>query len=84
MTNQNQMQGEIENQGSIQQVLPENKLFTDKEACEYLGVSSVYLWKQRKNGQLSYRRVASQIRYTSGDLKEFLERNKQPAIAVAA
>jgi excisionase family DNA binding protein len=62
----------------------ERDLFTEKEACEYLGVSPVTLWRERKNLRISFSRIGGQIRYQRSDIQEYLDRNRQSAVAVAA
>jgi len=54
-------------------------LYTEREACEYLRVSSVTLWRERKKGKISFRRVASKIIYLQEDLENYLNRNKREA-----
>ena len=58
-------------------------MLTDKEAGELLQVSRITLWRERKAGRLSYRRVSGQIRYTSDDLESYLKNIKQEARAFA-
>jgi hypothetical protein len=55
------------------------EIFTDKEAAAYLRISQVTLWRERKAGRISFRRVASKIIYLTEDLEAYLERNKRDA-----
>jgi hypothetical protein len=57
-------------------------LYTEREASEYLRVSSVTLWRERKKGKISFRRVASKIVYLQEDLENYLNRNKREAFGV--
>lgn len=70
--------------GTLQLADGQIEIFTDKEACSFLGVSAITLWRERKAGRLSYRRVGNGVRYTRGDLESYLESVKQSAFAVAA
>jgi predicted site-specific integrase-resolvase len=56
-------------------------LFTDKEAAEYLRISQVTLWRERKAGKITFRRIASKIVYLKRDIDEYLERGKRQAFA---
>jgi hypothetical protein len=57
------------------------KLFTEREASDYLRVSTVTLWRERKAGKITFRRVASKIIYLQEDLDVYLEKNKREAFA---
>lgn len=59
----------------------ENKIYTDKEASEYLRISQVTLWRERKAGKITFRRVASKIVYLREDLDSYLDKNKREAFA---
>ena len=63
----------------IYELNPQLKLYTDREACEYLHTAPVTLWRERKHKRISFRRLGGKIFYASEDLAEFLERNKQSA-----
>ena len=56
-----------------------SKVMTAGEVCEFLGISAITLWRERKAGRISYRRVASKVLFTREDIEEYLERNKQSA-----
>ena len=60
-----------------------NKIYTDKEASDYLRISQVTLWRERKKGKISFRRVASKIVYLQEDLENYLNRNKREAFGVS-
>ncbi len=57
----------------------DQQIFTDKEASEYLRISQVTLWRERKKGKISFRRVASKIVYLREDLENYLNQNKREA-----
>ncbi len=58
-------------------MLNEKQIFTDKEAAEYLRISQVTLWRERKARKITFRRAASKIIYTREDLLNYLEQNKR-------
>ncbi|MBS1796793.1 MAG: helix-turn-helix domain-containing protein [Acidobacteria bacterium] len=58
------------------------KLYTNKEASEFLRISEVTLWRERKAGKITFRRVASKIIYLQEDLENYLNRNKRNAFDV--
>lgn len=63
----------------------ENKeIFDNKEAAAFLRVSEITLWRLRKAGLLSFRRIAGKVIYTRQDIQNLLERNKKAATAEAA
>lgn len=41
----------------------QKRIFTNKEASDFLRVSEVTLWRERKKGNITFRRVASKIVY---------------------
>ncbi len=59
----------------------ERENFTDKEAADYLRTSTVSLWRARRRGLITYRRVLGKILYTKTDLLDFLERSKRGGYA---
>jgi hypothetical protein len=59
----------------------QKELFTAREACAVLRISPVTLWRERKAGRISFRRVASRVVFTGRDLEEYLERNKREALS---
>lgn len=62
--------------------MSEQHIYTDKEASEYLRISQVTLWRERKKGKIDFRRVASKIVYLREDLENYLIRNKREAFGV--
>ena len=60
----------------------EKQIYTDKEASDYLRISQVTLWRERKKGKISFRRVASKIVYLQEDLENYLTRNKREAFGI--
>lgn len=60
----------------------DQQIYTDKEASEYLRISQVTLWRERKKGRIDFRRVASKIVYLQEDLENYLNRNKREAFGV--
>ncbi len=60
----------------------EQQIYTDKEASDYLRISQVTLWRERKKGRIDFRRVASKIVYLKEDLENYLNRNKREAFGV--
>lgn len=64
------------------QVIAEREIYTDKEAANFLRVSQVTLWRERKKGKISFRRAASKIIYTRADLESYLDKNKREAFLV--
>ncbi len=60
----------------------EIQIFTTKEAAEFLRVASVTLWRERKSGRLTFRRVGGgKVIYTRQDLLDYLESQKRAAYA---
>ncbi len=60
----------------------EKQIYTDKEASDYLRISQVTLWRERKKGKISFRRAASKIIYTQADLENYLESTKRNAFGL--
>ena len=58
----------------------EQQIFTDKEASDFLRISQTTLWRERKGGKITFRRVASKIVYLREDLEEYLNRSKHDAV----
>ncbi len=61
-----------------------NELLTDREAAEYLRISQITLWRERKAGRIAFRRASSKLIYTRADLEDYLQRNKREAFGCAA
>jgi predicted site-specific integrase-resolvase len=60
----------------------EKQIYTDKEASDFLRISQVTLWRERKKGKISFRRVASKIVYLREDLENYLNQNKREAFGI--
>jgi len=60
------------------------RIYTDREAAAYLRIGQTTLWRLRKAGKISFRRVASKIIYTQNDLENYLKSTKREAFACAA
>lgn len=56
------------------------KLLTSREACDFLRISNVTLWRERKAGKITYRRISGKILYSTEDLEQYLESSKRKAI----
>lgn len=63
-------------------MMNEKQIYTDKEASDYLRISQVTLWRERKKGKISFRRAASKIIYTAKDLESYLESTKRNAFGL--
>ncbi len=50
------------------------RLYTEVEVAEYLGVHPETVARERRRGRLPWRRIGGQIRFTPGDVREYLER----------
>lgn len=77
MTTEQSNDGVSQNQNN--QSIKEHEIFTDKEASEYLRISQVTLWRERRAGKICFRRIASKIVYLREDLEDYLNRNKREA-----
>jgi predicted site-specific integrase-resolvase len=62
----------------------EKSIFTDKEAAEFLRISQVTLWRERKKGTIAFSLIGSKIIYERGDIENYLRRTKQNAVSCAA
>ena len=58
------------------------KVFTTSEAASFLRISPITLWRERKKGKITFRRVASKIVYLQEDLENYLNQNKREAFGV--
>jgi excisionase family DNA binding protein len=54
-------------------------LLTDKEAAQFLRLSTLTLWRLRKRGELPFVRLATKLLYRRSDLIAFIERNQRNA-----
>ena len=57
-------------------MIDRNLLFTPQEASRLLRISTVTLWRLRRAGKISFRRVASKVIFTQQDLDDYLERQR--------
>ena len=57
-----------------------NHVYTDREAAKFLRMSQIKLWRERKAGRISFRRLGGQLAYTLSDLQEYLDSNRHAAI----
>lgn len=64
------------------ELVRQREVFTNQQASEYLKTSQVTLWRERKAGKITFRRVASKIIYLQEDLDAYLDRNKRNAFPV--
>jgi predicted site-specific integrase-resolvase len=58
------------------------EIYTTKEAANFLRVSPITLWRERRKGKIFFRRVSSKIVYLKEDLEKYLEQNKRGGFAV--
>lgn len=79
--NEKQISSDQKQINQSNETIRERELFTDKEAAEFLRISQVTLWRERKAGKISFRRIASKIVYLKQDIEEYLERGKRQAFA---
>lgn len=62
---------------------PPLKLFSRRETAEMLGISAVTLWRHYRNGVISCRRIGGKVMFDESDIREYVSRAKQPALAEA-
>lgn len=60
----------------------DREVFTTGEAAKFLRTSTVTLWRERKAGKISFRRVASKIVYLKSDLEDYLKSQKRGGFSV--
>ena len=60
---------------------PAMDLYTREEAAKRLRVSKDMLYKMRKAGKLSCHKIGDLVYFTQGDLDEFVESCRVPAVA---
>jgi excisionase family DNA binding protein len=59
------------------------EIFSNQEAADFLKVSTVTLYRERKKGKIDFRRIGlGKIVFTRHDLESYLERQKRVAYAV--
>ena len=56
-----------------------SELLTDKEAAQFLRLSTLTLWRLRKRGELPFVRLATKLLYRRSDLIAFINRNQRNA-----
>ena len=59
------------------------KMLSEKQAAESLGVSTVTLWRWRKDRKIDFHRIGNLVRYSVADLKAFMA-SRRNAAAVAS
>ena len=65
---------------NLEEIVEENQqIFTNSEACKFLRLSATTLWRERKSGKITFRRIASKIVYLREDLEAYLNQNKRNA-----
>ncbi len=60
--------------------MTEIQLFTNEEAAKLLRISTVSLWRRRKERQIGFRRDNGKILYSLNDINEYISRNHQSPI----
>ena len=68
-----------ERKSSVYELGDPNRVYTNKEMMDLLGVHSRYLKTLRDNGYLGYSRVNDKYWYTQKQVDEFLNRFNYPA-----
>lgn len=53
------------------------ELLTEARAAQALGLKPRTLRECRRRGEIAFRRIGKQVRYTRSDLAEFVERQRQ-------
>lgn len=59
-------------------LMNEDKLFTKKEACEYLRISETTLNRLIKKEEISYIKLERKVLFRKSDIDNFLESRKIP------
>lgn len=55
------------------------KMLSEKQAAESLGVSTVTLWRWRKDRKIDFHRIGNLVRYSVADLKAFMASRRNAA-----
>jgi excisionase family DNA binding protein len=55
-------------------VLDDNRLYTQAEVCQYLGITEWTCRRRMKNGTLPHRKDGAWLRFTAADLRTYLAR----------
>ncbi len=54
-----------------------DRLLSQREAAQFLGVSTRYLWTLRTTGELPYIKVGNRVKYRIEDLRRWAEARVQ-------
>ena len=54
-----------------------DRLLSNREASQLLGLSERYLWTLRQRGELTFLRVGNRIKYRIQDLRKWAEQRLQ-------
>ncbi len=84
MTNEKQISPDRALLNQKNEAIEQRRIFTDREAAEYLRIGQTTLWRLRKTGKISFRRAASKIIYLQSDLDSYLSSTKREAFGCAA
>lgn len=57
----------------------EQDILTSKDVCELLKISPVTLWRERRAGRITCRKVSSKVIFLREDVLEYFERIMLPA-----
>jgi excisionase family DNA binding protein len=61
---------------------PNQEVYNNREAAQFLRVSRITLYRERKKGNIDFRRVGpGKVVFTRCDLETYLERQKRAAYA---
>ena len=55
------------------------KMLSEKQAAESLGVSTVTLWRWRKDRKIDFHRIGNLVRYSVADLRAFMASRRNAA-----
>ena len=59
-------------------------LFSEREACKFLGISYAHLRNLHLRGCIAHYRVGERVVYAARHISDFKTQNEQRAVAVAA
>ena len=54
---------------------PSKEFLTNKEAADFLRLSTVTLWRLRQRGEIPFNRIATKVIFRRTDLEKFLRIN---------
>jgi excisionase family DNA binding protein len=63
----------------MQDEMEEITLLSEKQAAKSLGVSTVTLWRWRKDRKINFHRLGNLVRYSVADLKAFMASKRNGA-----